>query len=56
MLHSKPECAIMPFPECAKHCGVIEILGVGECESVCPKKFDANGQPIKAEESEVNHV
>lgn len=29
----------IPFPECAKYCRVIEELGAGECENVCPEKF-----------------
>lgn len=27
------------FPECASRCLAIEVLGCGECESVCPLKF-----------------
>ncbi len=29
----------VPFPECADTCGAVDYLGVGECESVCPHKF-----------------
>lgn len=32
----------IPFPECAKKCQVIERLGAGECESICPHKFEMN--------------
>jgi hypothetical protein len=28
------------FPYCAKNCKVIKELGAGECESVCPMKFE----------------
>lgn len=28
------------FPDCSKNCELVELLGAGECESVCPKKFD----------------
>jgi len=31
------------FPQCASQCLLVEILGVGECESACPHKFDENG-------------
>ncbi|MCK9441762.1 MAG: hypothetical protein M0Q13_10105 [Methanothrix sp.] len=30
----------IPFPDCSIDCEAIELLGAGECESVCPKKFD----------------
>lgn len=36
----------LPFPECGSTCAAVEYLGVGECESVCPFKFDSNGDPI----------
>ena len=29
----------LPFPECFKYCLAVELLGVGECENVCPEKF-----------------
>ena len=29
----------LPFPECFKYCSAVELLGVGECENVCPEKF-----------------
>ena len=35
------------FPECASRCAMVEYLGVGECESVCPWKFDKEGRPIE---------
>ena len=34
-----------PFPDCAKNCAAVETLGCGECESVCPHKFDSKGEP-----------
>jgi len=34
------------FPECADDCGLVRILGVGECEAVCPSKFDEEGKPV----------
>jgi hypothetical protein len=27
------------FPDCAKDCTAIKMLGVGECENVCVEKF-----------------
>lgn len=35
------------FPECARHCDLMRLLGVSECESVCPEKFDKHGNPIE---------
>ena len=35
-----------PFPECAKNCEVIKMLGVGECESVCGHKFDTSERQL----------
>ena len=29
----------IPFPECCKWCRIIEELGAGECEYVCPERF-----------------
>jgi hypothetical protein len=37
----------VPFPECARRCELVKILGVCECESVCPRKFDSDGNPLK---------
>ena len=34
------------FSACAKNCAAVDYLGVGECESCCPHKFDANGKPV----------
>jgi hypothetical protein len=28
------------FPECSSQCALVEYLGVGECESACPWKFN----------------
>jgi len=36
----------LPFPECAKGCPSVEYFGVCECESICPWKFDKDGNPI----------
>ena len=36
----------IPFPECAKNCEVVKMLGVGECESVCEHKFDTSGRQL----------
>ncbi len=38
-----------PFPECYSECLAAEYLGVGECENVCPDKFDEDGEPIRKE-------
>jgi hypothetical protein len=35
---------LVPFPECAATCSLIKVLGCGECENVCPYKFDAQGK------------
>ena len=34
------------FPECSKKCEMLPLLGVGECESCCPHKFDKDGNSI----------
>ena len=39
----------VPFPECATNCEVVKYLGVGECESVCPWKFNLKKEVIKNE-------
>jgi len=41
MLHEN-----IPFPECSNICNVVKYFGVCECESICPAKFDENGDPI----------
>lgn len=33
-----------PFPECYAICDVVKVLGIGECESVCPEKFKKGEQ------------
>ena len=33
------ECSKLPFPECSAKCSTIRHLGAGECESICPSKF-----------------
>ncbi len=40
------------FPECYDNCELVKYLGVGECESCCPWKFDKNGNSIKQSEEE----
>ncbi len=30
----------IPFPKCARNCLAVEYLGCGECENVCPNKFN----------------
>jgi len=39
----------IPFPECYKTCSVVKVLGVSECESVCPHKF-CKDRTFKTEE------
>lgn len=34
------------FPMCSKHCAAVAYFGVCECESVCPHKFDKNGDSL----------
>jgi hypothetical protein len=36
---------MVAFPDCARKCAFVEIMGVGECESACPWKFDHAGNP-----------
>ena len=42
------------FPDCAKRCAFIEIMGAGECESACPWKFDHTGNPVDGEKLRQN--
>ena len=49
LLDTDPDRNI-PFPDCAGQCAALNILGVGECESICPWKFDATGRPLTIEE------
>ena len=37
------------FPDCVRKCAFVEIMGVGECESACPWKFDHTGNPVDGE-------
>ena len=32
------------YPDCYSRCGIVLILGVGECESVCQNKFKLGGR------------
>lgn len=41
-----PPRSTKPFPKCAEGCSMVELLGVCECESVCPHKFDKDGNPL----------
>lgn len=34
------------FPKCSSDCEIVKMLGAGECESVCPQKFDKDGKPL----------
>jgi len=34
-----------PFPECTTNCKCVKYFGVCECESICPWKFDQDGNP-----------
>jgi hypothetical protein len=34
------------FPDCSTGCLCVEYFGVCECESICPHKFDKNGNAI----------
>jgi len=42
------------FPNCAKRCAFVEAMGVGECESACPWKFDHHGDPVDGDRSRQN--
>ena len=42
----KKELDYKPFPECSDNCPMVELLGVCECESVCPNKFDKDGNSL----------
>lgn len=37
------------FPDCYSTCAIVKMLGVGECESICPRKFDKEGNPCPHE-------
>ena len=39
-----------PFPECTTNCKCIEYFGVCECESICPWKFDQEGNYLSEED------
>lgn len=47
ILHPADYYQGVPFPHCATHCAAVKYLGVGECESVCPLKFEADGTSKK---------
>jgi len=34
------EVKLLPFPLCCQYCRIIEELGCGECENVCPEKLN----------------
>lgn len=34
------ELVNIKWPDCSVNCEMVELLGVGECDSVCPNKFD----------------
>lgn len=40
------ELSDVPFPTCYSKCLAAGKLGVGECEAVCPHKFNALGDPL----------
>ena len=48
-LVSAYELKDVPFPDCASRCAIIGYMGVGECESICPFKFQTEE---KGEENE----
>jgi ferredoxin len=44
------ELKSVAFPECAKNCAANQVLGCGECESVCSFKFRlAPDKPFETE-------
>lgn len=45
------------FPKCSRECETVEILGVSECESVCPHKFNTEtGKPLEILVRNKSHV
>ena len=38
---------LIQFPDCYASCAAVECLGVGECESVCPYKFNLENGEVK---------
>lgn len=42
------------FPTCSNKCAALELLGAGECDSVCPYKFDGTGEPRMFTEEDAN--
>jgi len=48
IMEKQPSCRLksLTFPECYKHCLLVEYLGIGECENCCPEKFkDVENKP-----------
>ncbi|MBI4149066.1 hypothetical protein HY491_01335 [Candidatus Woesearchaeota archaeon] len=41
------ELASIPFPDCTSMCPLIALLGVDECENVCPHKFIRCGKDVQ---------
>lgn len=39
------------FPACYGDCEIVKLLGVGECESVCPDKIKEYDAMLKAREA-----
>lgn len=37
------------FPDCARQCAFVKLMGAGECESACPWKFDHTGNPVDSD-------
>ena len=44
---SPKELTTLKFPDCARYCAVVGLLGVSECESVCPEKEETISDDFK---------
>ncbi len=42
----------VPFPDCSENCEAVKYFGVGECENICPSRFDEAGEPVKCNPSQ----
>lgn len=38
------ELSLIQFPDCYNKCKAGQHFGVGECDSICPYKFDDKGE------------
>jgi len=46
------ELKMIKWPKCSRSCAFVELMGVGECESACPEKFNNEMDIITIDEFE----